>query len=44
MHREAAFWLAVVAFSIVGLSLFKLGAATKVGDLIPGYRQLAGAI
>lgn len=41
MHRELGFWVAVVCVSIAGTALFKLGAATKVGAALPGYRSLA---
>jgi hypothetical protein len=42
MGREFGFWLAVALVAIVGLALFKLLAASPVGERIPGAQELAG--
>jgi hypothetical protein len=44
LRDELGFWCAVALVAIAGVALFKIGAATKAGDAIPGYRQLAAFI
>lgn len=42
MRQELGFWVAVGLVAVVAVSLFKVGAGTRLGDLVPGYRRLAG--
>lgn len=38
---EVGFWLAVGLAAVAAVALFKLGAAGRLGELVPGYRDLA---
>jgi hypothetical protein len=38
---ELGFWLAVGLAAVAAVALFKLGAATQLGAVVPGYRELA---
>jgi hypothetical protein len=44
MDRELPFWLAVMLLAVAGVALFKLAAATAVGERVPGMRPLAALI
>lgn len=44
MDREISFWLAVMLIAVAGVALFKLFAASAVGERIPGVRPLANII
>jgi hypothetical protein len=44
MKEELGFWLAVMLVSVAGVALFKLGAASSLGDRIPAYRDLAAFV
>lgn len=44
MSREIPFWLAVMLLAVAGVALFKLTAATAVGERVPGMRALAALI
>lgn len=44
MDREFSFWLAVMLIAVAGVALFKLIAATAVGEYVPGVRPLAELI
>jgi hypothetical protein len=38
--RQPAFWLAVAGVAVLAQPLFNLAADSKVGALIPGFREL----
>lgn len=40
MGKQPAFWAAVVGLSIISQPLFNLAADSKLGALIPGFREL----
>lgn len=40
MGKQPAFWLAVAGVSIIAQPLFNLAADSKLGALIPGFREL----
>ncbi len=44
MDREIPFWLAVMLIAVAGVALFKLLAASAVGEKLPGVRPLAALI
>ena len=44
MDREISFWLAVMLIAVAGVALFKLLAASQVGEHVPGVRPLANLI
>lgn len=41
---ELGFWLAVGCAAVAAVALFKLLATTKVGEAVPGIRDLAAFI
>lgn len=41
---ELGFWLAVALVAVAGVASFKLLATTKVGESVPGLRQLAAFV
>jgi hypothetical protein len=41
MKEELGFWLAVMLVAVAGVALFKLSAASKLGERVPGRRDLA---
>lgn len=44
MQFEIGFWLAVALVAIAGVATFKVLAGTKVGEQLPGMRELAAFI
>ena len=44
MREELGFWLAVACVSVAAVALFKLLAASKVGEKVPGAQALAAFI
>lgn len=38
--KQAAFWLGVAGVAIIAQPLFNLAADSKVGALVPGFREL----
>lgn len=44
MDRELPFLLAVMLLAVAGVALFKLAAASAIGDKVPGVRPLAALI
>lgn len=44
MDREIPFWLAVMLIAVAGVALFKLVAASSVGEHVPGVRPLAALL
>lgn len=44
MGREIPFWLSVMLLAVAGVALFKLVAASAVGEHVPGVRPLAALI
>lgn len=44
MDRELSFWLAVMLIAVAGVALFKLLAASKAGEHVPGLRPLAALV
>lgn len=44
MKAEAAYWLTVALVAIASVILFKLAAASEIGDKVPGVRKLAAFI
>lgn len=41
MGKQPAFWLAVAGVSVIAQPLFRLVADSKLGDVIPGLRDLS---
>jgi UPF0716 family protein affecting phage T7 exclusion len=44
MREELGFWLTVAIVAIVAVVGFKVVAATRLGDVIPGARRAAAVI
>lgn len=42
--REARFWASVALVAVASVALFKLFAASKVGEMFPALRELAAFI
>jgi hypothetical protein len=38
--KQATFWLAVAGVSVIAQPLFNLAADSKLGALVPGFRDL----
>lgn len=44
MREEAGFWLTVALVAIVAVVVFKLVAASRFGEIVPGARRTAAVI
>ncbi|MFA5711812.1 hypothetical protein [Mycolicibacterium sp.] len=44
MASEIRFWLAAMFVAVAGVALFKIIAATPVGEHVPGLRELAAFV
>lgn len=42
MADEIRTWLTVMILAVAGVALFKIAGATKLGQAIPGFAELAG--
>ena len=41
LREELSFWIAVGLVAVASVALFKIAAASKAGESIPGLRELA---
>lgn len=44
MGREISFYVTVMLLGVAGVALFKLLAASEVGEQVPGVRPLAALL